>query len=164
MTMINPPGGLTDFDDTMRAAWSQLMSDFINFNITEYDLPQFFNPTTNPIAADATEKKIDWAAFPKVVEINSGGSDILRWRTADRDRLRHQDEYCEWHITRNDDGKIIKVEFTSEGPEYWSFLAERAPDKVVELYHKYVDKAVVIDDLLDSSGKYIPANRWNDPR
>lgn len=164
MNLIDPPGGLTDFDGPMRKEWSEMMSDFIDFNIQRYDLPQFFNPTKDPISSDATEKKIDWTAFPKVVELNSGGSDLLRWRTADADRLRHQDEYCEWHVTRDPNGKITKVEFSSEGPEYWGFLAERKPNMVVDLYRKYIDPSVAIDDLLDGAGQYNPQNRWNDPR
>lgn len=162
--LIDPPGGLTDFDAAMKQEWSQTMSDFIDMNIQRYNLPQFFNPTVDPIATDATEKKIDWTAFPKVVELSSGGSDLLRWRIADSDRLQHQDEYCEWHVTRDGNGKITKVEFTSEGPEYWGFLAERDPQKVVDLYRQFVDPSVVISDLLDGNGVYNPQNRWNDPR
>jgi hypothetical protein len=164
MHQIEPPGELTDFNDTMREGWSRMMSDFIDLNIEQFNLPQFFNPTRTAIGADAAEKKIDWTAFPKVVELGSGGSDLLRWRTADRDRLRHQDEYCEWHVTRNTEGKVTKVEFTSEGPEYWSFLAEQSPGTVVGLYRQFVDPSVELEDLLDAGGNYIPDNRWNDPR
>lgn len=163
MSMIEPPGGLTDLDSALRADWSKLISQEIDKNIRKFDLPQFFNPTRNTISTDAKEKKIDWSAFPKVVEMNSGGSDTLRWQTADRDRFRHQDEYCEWHVTRNSEGKITRVEFTSEGPEYWSFMAKHAREKVVALYRRFVDPAVNIDDLLDSEGNYDPTNRWNDP-
>lgn len=164
MYIIEAPGGLTDFNEELRQSWSDLISQFIDSNIATYNLPQFFNPTQTPIAADAVQKLIDWTAFPKVVELASGGSDLLRWRTADGNRLRHQDEYCEWHVTRDTAGKVIKVEFTSEGPEYWSFLADNAPDLVVNHYRRYVDEAVEFDDLVRSDGTYDPANRWNDPR
>ena len=42
-----------------------------------------------------------------------------------------QDEYCEWSVTRNADGKITKVMFTTEGPEYWTYLAETQPETVL---------------------------------
>jgi hypothetical protein len=164
MQMIEAPGGLTDFTPAQAQEWSALISDFIDYNITEYSLTQFFNPTMTSIAPDAAEKKIDWTAFPKVVENASGGSDVLRWNVADSDRLGSQDEYCEWHVTRNAAGKIVKVEFTSEGPEYWSFLFDRAPDKVLAHYHKYIDPAVSLADLVDGNGAYDPVNRWNNPQ
>ena len=44
-----------------------------------------------------------------------------------------QDEYCEWSVARNDEGKIAKITLTSEGPEYWQFLASSQPDTVVEV-------------------------------
>ena len=86
-----------------------------------------------PPAADATEKDITWSAFPRVVELGSVG-DKQRWRTADSSR-DVQDEYCEWNVTRDPQtDKITRVSFTSEGPEYWQFLAATAPDRLLELY------------------------------
>ena len=32
------------------------------------------------------------------------------------------DEYCEWAVTRNAEGKITKISFTCENPEYWYTL------------------------------------------
>jgi hypothetical protein len=161
---INPPGDLNDFDDAGKKAWSEMISRFLDRNIAQYDLPQFFNPTRDPIGGDAVERKIDWTAFPKLVTENSGGSDILRWTRADRNRFTMQDEYCEWHVERNNDGKIVRVTFTSEGPEYWEFLADHSPDKLVALYQELVDPAVVLEDLVDGNGIYVRQNRWNDPR
>lgn len=161
--LIEPPGELTDFDNEMRVKWSQFMSDAIDNDIECYDLTQFFNPTKEPMASDKATQEINWIAFPKTVETSSGGSDLLRWQTADSDRFKHQDEYCEWHVTKNSEGKITKVEFTSEGPEYWSFLAEHDPDALLALYHQFVDPAVRLDDLFGLLGNYNPQNKWNNP-
>ena len=35
---------------------------------------------------------------------------------------RPQDEYCEWRVTRDPDGGIRRVTFTSEPPEYWQAM------------------------------------------
>lgn len=35
---------------------------------------------------------------------------------------RQQDEYLEWHVTRKA-GKVERIMFTAEGPEYWRILA-----------------------------------------
>jgi len=83
---------------------------------------------------------------------------------------RQQDEYCEWHIDHepddhNNEGRITRVCFTCEGPEYWEFLAEgtrpffAAGDPrrdlvagdlglVVELYQEHVNPAVTAADLV----------------
>lgn len=164
MAQIDPPGELTDLDEIGCRAWSDMMSRFIDTNIARHRLTQFFNPTRDRIAPDAVEKKVDWPAFPKRITDHSDGSDLRRWATADRNRFAAQDEFCEWHVERNRDNKVARVTFTCEGPEYWDFLANHSPGRLVELYRDLVDPEVVLEDLLDGNGVYIPANRWNDLR
>lgn len=72
-----------------------------------------------------------------------------------------QPEYFEWRATRRPDGRITKVAFTSETPEYWTDLATYEMDTVVALYRDLVDPAVECADLLDAYGAYDPYNRWN---
>ena len=45
-----------------------------------------------------------------------------------------QNEYCEWHVTRNAAGKITKVIFVTESPEYWEHLWAVDRAAVVALY------------------------------
>jgi hypothetical protein len=70
---------------------------------------------------------------------------------ADSDVARRnpQNEYCEWHVTRNAANKITKVVFVTEVPEYWHHLWATDPAKVVELYQTLVDPAVTEADLRD---------------
>lgn len=44
-----------------------------------------------------------------------------------------QDEYCEWSVTKNDSGKITRVTFTCEGPEYWEYLARTQPETLLQV-------------------------------
>ena len=89
---------------------------------------QFFNPATVAAGPDATSKDITWPAFPRIIELQAAG-DKQRWRAADGSR-DVQDEYCEWSVTRDPaTDKITKITFTSEGPEYWQFLAAVDPQK-----------------------------------
>src|SRR5262249_31190254 len=98
--------------------------------------------------------------FPRLVAINSP-SNKARWQTAEASRDR-QDEYCEWSVTRDSNtGKITKVTFTCEGPEYWSFLAQVNPDKLLSLYQQFVSPQVRKQDLFFSSGEYRANNKWN---
>ena len=167
LTQFDAPGFLTDLDAAGLSAWSDFISEqfddarerqnpsFINYGPRH----QFFNPLKTPPAADAVEKDITWTAFPRIVKIQSI-SDNQRWRTADSSRDT-QDEYCEWSVTRDSaTGKITRVTFTSEGPEYWTFLASVNPVKVLDLYRTHVSPSVKSADLF-RNGQYVARNRWN---
>lgn len=80
---------------------------------------------------------------------------------AEGEQRSTQIEYLEWQVTRDADGVIVRVTFTTETPEYWKLLAAVAPDRVVALYRQLVDPAVRSADLFDAQGKYKPLNRWN---
>src|SRR5262249_49130962 len=149
-----PPGFLEDFTAAQRQAWSQFISDSLDDAIRgfpdqfEFDGPraQFYHPLKTDTADDKQELDITWSGFPKQVQAASV-SDVQRWRRADASR-DVQDEYCEWSVTRDEvSGKITRVTFTCEGPEYWQFLAASTPQKVVELYQQFVSPRVQEKDL-----------------
>ncbi|MEU4040286.1 hypothetical protein [Streptomyces collinus] len=118
--------------------------------------PQFYNLTSTDTASDVQRASITWTAFPRIIKITSVG-DLQRWQRADASR-DVQDEYCEWSVTWEASGKITQVTFTCEGPEYWEILAQTNPDKVVELYHRFISPAVRKEDLFSPSGRYQPGN------
>jgi hypothetical protein len=167
LNQFDPPGFAQDLDANERVAWSKWISDELDAAASRTDRkmrnygprPQFFNPLKNQPVADAVEADIHWTAFPRIVAISST-SDRQRWQRADASRDL-QDEYCEWSVTR-DPGtqKITRVTFTSEGPEYWEFLAARNPARVLELYHEHVSSLVRKEDLFQQN-KYNPRNQWN---
>ncbi|MBV9160559.1 MAG: hypothetical protein JO309_12520 [Pseudonocardiales bacterium] len=166
LSQFDPPGGLSDLTQLGRKQWSAFISDAVDTAIagrTDHsnDSPraQYYNLTKTDTADDAKLQEVSWIAFPRVVKINSV-SDRQRWRRADSSR-DVQDEYCEWSVTRRADGKITRVTFTCEGPEYWELLAQTQPDTVVQLYQEFVNPAIQRNDLFDASGRYIPRNRWN---
>ncbi len=85
-----------------------------------------------------------------------------------------QDEYCEYSILRNAEGKIISVMFTCENPEYWYALWHVDPKVVLAIYQEVINPKVQIADLylLDENGNpvvnpqtgqpaYNPLNKWN---
>lgn len=84
-----------------------------------------------------------------------------------------KDEYNEWVVTRDEQGRITRISFTCENPEYWFTLWSVDPDKVLQLYRELVNPAVQMADLqltdsqgqpvLDYEGKpfYNPLNKWN---
>lgn len=172
--IFHPPGFANDLQAEERQGWHDFInsqikdakrgSEWITINGKRYKIlnnaprENFFNPSNTAKLPDYAEKKIAWFAFPKLIK-DSSPSDKTRWKKADSSR-DVQDEYCEWSVLRNNDKKIVKVTFTCEGPEYWDYLAETNPKKVVELYKKYVSDEVREEDLFED-GKYIVRNKWN---
>lgn len=169
------PGRLEDFTEAQKPLWSQHISRMLDNAAQGYtqwpptgpveyyinnNAPrlQFFNPSNTDRAADYTEKTISWIGFPKKVSDESP-TDKARWKTADQSRS-YQDEYCEWSVSRNAQNKITSVTFTCEGPEYWKFLGQTNPDKVVELYKRFIGPHVEKKHLF-RDGNYIPQNEFN---
>jgi hypothetical protein len=92
---------------------------------------------------------------------------------------RQQDEYCEWFVDRDAAGRVTRISFTAEGPEYWEEMAKVDPDLVVRLYQELVNPAVQRTDLfwqfdvagrnlatgqfniIFQRGEYNPYNKWN---
>jgi hypothetical protein len=93
-------------------------------------------------------------------------------------------EYCEWHVDRDAaSGRISRVTFTSEPPEYWMAMFGGTQDGssiafpgnrqlVLDLYRKLVSPRVTMEDLLVKKaftspfgalkpGDYNPHNKWN---
>lgn len=162
----DPPGGLTDLDDTGLAEWSDWVSGTVDAacigpqnHTNDRPRAQYYNLTKKDTAPDAKLQDVSWIAFPKVIKGGSS-SDDARWATADGSR-DVQDEYCEWSVDRRPDGKIIRVTFTCEGGKYWEVLAKHAPNSVVQLYRDHVNPAVRPEDLFDGNHNYIARNKWN---
>jgi hypothetical protein len=162
---FDPPGGVGELDAEAQERWSQqvsgLIADAVAGNPSEHDGPraQFFDPTVVDVGPDAADRQVFWFAFPRTVKTTPGLTDREKWERADADRGT-QDEYCEWAVTRNDEGKIVRATFTSEVPEYFELLAETDPGKLLDLYHELLSPEVELDDLLDG-GVYDKANKWN---
>lgn len=104
---------------------------------------------------------------------NSGSTDKIKY--GPYGPRGFQDEYCEWSVTRNSQGKITRIDFTCENPEYWNTVWNVSPDKVLELYQNTLGKPfIAMEDLYmkDSNGNgvidpstgnylYNPLNKYN---
>eukprot|EP00877_Chromochloris_zofingiensis_P006218 jgi/Chrzof1/184/Cz01g06080.t1 len=166
LPMFDAPSMLEDLDPEHRTGWSEVVSEDFDrarkgderdpFN---HPRSQFFNATKEPIGSDHISKEISWRAFPRQVQVSAPG-DESRWRQADSSR-DEQDEYCEWSVNRDENGKITRVTFTCEGPEYWEYLSNVQPDTVLQLYKQHVNPLVKRQDIFDRRGNYIPQNKWN---
>jgi hypothetical protein len=104
------------------------------------------------------EHSLTWMAFPRRVLMPRRDNRTAAFIAAEDRNV--QDEYCEWRVTRNRSGKITKVVFVTESPEYWEQLWAVDRARVVALYRLLVSPAVVESDL-HIGGIYQRRNRWN---
>jgi hypothetical protein len=150
---FSTPGAVTDLDPASRKAWSGLVSKMLDG--AKRGHPQFFNPLTKDAGATPATKVMRWGAFSRKLARRPAP---LRWELGE-DR-NAQEEYCEWVAIRDNAGKIKRVIFTTEVPEYYRFLALQARSVLVAIYKKHVSPNVKESDLF-SGTQYNPTNRWN---
>ncbi len=191
ITAYDPPGFMTDFDRIpgQRAQWSRAVSGWFDECVAaeKYELGgqpcQYYNQLTAHPGGPVIEQEIVWNALPGTLRNRWGRShalaiaDHLLPLTQRMDRAgsyfqggqweslyyRPQDEYCEWRVTRDPDGGIRRVTFTSEPPEYWQALhGDTLPDLngdpaypttgdpglLLALYREFVSPAVRYEDLV----------------
>jgi hypothetical protein len=174
---FDPPGSNGDLgtDAALQAAYSKWMSDQFDIGVTSVTsflqangggTCQFYNPVTHgrtdpdlpPSAGDIT-----WNGFPKQFS-STGPGHPTRFADAEpagtAGQNRPQDEYLEWHVVRNTAGKIVSIQFTCEGYDYYDFLAQKAPSKLLDLYRTFISPTVQMAELM-SGGAYDDVNVWN---
>ena len=172
-TRLDPPAFLNEFtSEDQRKDWSNIVSGFfddgVGFNRKFSGVTsQFYHPMKTETDEPFEEPVIDWPGFPKLVKDEFPTNPEAAWRKAETGpnaRKQFMDEYLEWHVIRNAQDKITRVSFTCETTQYYRFLAESDPDKLLQIYKDLVAPAfsskVKIGDLI-SGGVYRPENKWN---
>ncbi|QRV92522.1 COBW/P47K family protein [Ceratobasidium sp. AG-Ba] len=160
----DPPGFVEDLSEANKDGWSAIISGFmLTEQVSPILTPQFYDET-KVVVENPSSYKVTWIGFPRKVKL-AHPNDLERWKVADSDR-NLQDEYLEWSIKRNSDGKITKVVFSNEGPEYFSYLGSVQPDTLLELYRSLHPGVHIANEDIFEQGeggklKYNPRNRWN---
>ncbi|MFF5078495.1 hypothetical protein ACFY36_15700 [Actinoplanes sp. NPDC000266] len=204
---LETPGGVRDLEARRLAEWSALVSSWFDRMVERTvgeagaEHARFFNPLR--VEAPLAERRISWDAFPRPVKVRFPGDPDGARRAADEFRslgdyygvtfyavrekepqeivlpYRPQDEYCEWYAERDPGtGRMRRIVFTSEGHEYWGFLADDRA-LLLRLYHELVGPQVREEDLYFDTdiafreepggplrlyqrrGAYNPHNVWN---
>ncbi len=156
VTRYETPAALRDVPEGsgFYDAWHTVVDDAVSVPAA--------SPWIDPVLVDPdviTVRMLSWIGFPRATLTVERRDDRTTGFVEAEDRSR-QFEYFEWHTTRDATGKVTKVAFTTETPEYFVELAKVDPDRVVALYQEHVDPAVQKDDLFDAAGTYNPNNRW----
>ena len=178
IALFDPPGNNGDFAGIpgLAAKWSAHMSATFDTGVQRVKdglaanagaTSQFYNPVTHglngPDVTPESAGSITWNGFPRKF-LGAGPGAPAHFAAAEAPVLpgqaREQDEYLEWHVIKNAAGKIVSVQFTCEGYDYYQFLGAEAPDVLVALYQKFIDPTVKKADLF-SGGKYQRLNKWN---
>jgi hypothetical protein len=151
------PGGSTFYD-----AWHETVSGMVSDPAA--------GPWIDPTVVDpqvVTVRPLSWIGFPRAtLTVDRRDDRELAFAEAEdpgdgEQGLRpRQFEYFEWFTTRDASGKVTKVTFSTETPEYWSLLASTDCRCVEALYQQHVDPSVRWDDLTGPDGTYDPNNRW----
>ena len=204
---FDPPAFLNDFTQKQKDGWDVLVSSWMDNEAEGVKAPKgqglFYNLQKDATAGDPAKQAIPWDAFPRVIRLwfsNEADADKKRWSASDTLRpiqarkivnnqlkdpvplfRRQQDEYCEWFVTRTAAGKITKVTFTAEAPEYWEFIASGTkpffdpgdprrdlvqgnPDQLLQLYRDLLgNPAVRKEDLywqFDVATFDAESNQW----
>lgn len=121
---------------------------------------EFFDPSESDFTP-AAERTLVWMGFPRDLMVTTHRDDRTAAFVAGEDRAL-QEEYLEWHVTKKR-GKITKVVFVTETPDYWKMLAKHHRGLVVRLYRELVSPAVTEASLFPG-GTYDPMNEWNTVR
>jgi hypothetical protein len=139
--------------DPKRAQWSGDVKRLVS--AADRAFKQFYDPTVTDTPASVDPSPVVWSAFPGSLQVPPA----KLFRTADGAR-RHMDEYCEWCVERNRAGKITRVTFTTEVPEYFEHLFKRDRARLLDIYQTLVSPKVRARDL-ERNKRYRPANKWN---
>ncbi len=128
---MREPGGLEALDARGRGAWRDRV------------VSAFARATPSRLVLDRPDERlsetalIDWPGVPlRPVDClgRRPAHALLDWsgRRGDEGRRRLQEEYLEWRVVRARDGRILRVELTTELPEYWRVLAGYAPQALLD--------------------------------
>jgi hypothetical protein len=167
VTRFDTPASLTD---TSVAAFYTEWHNFIASNLSTIAgsgtaVGEFYDASEVDVTI-AAEHSLVWMAFPRQVLVNNRDDRRAAFIFADSDPVvrNPQNEYCEWHVTRNAAGKITKVVFVTETPEYWTRLWNFDRPAVVNLYRTLLNNPAITEPDLEQPGPghvYKPNNTFN---
>lgn len=156
------PAHLNELSPEALQAWHERNAAIVAASAAKFG--PYYDPTDEDTPEGLRPVRIVWSAFPATITAVHGLG-AARWDIADASRSQDDgfghDEYCEWGVERNRNGKIVRITFTTEIPEYWDHVAKANPDLLLALYRELAGEQVQPDDLFDD-GQYMLRNRWND--
>jgi hypothetical protein len=197
-TLLDPPAAMPELDG-LHETWVEYLGrqfkQEIGYVRRRYDpkgtagetVPvQFVDPTQTAVPVDARLHAVSWNGFPRKLRIQERDGDVDAFPAAERTRMkrdmfytvdgepfeisyRNGDEYLEWRADLDERGRITRITFTCEPPDYWSVVAQGypspffmlpgaqtpkrrrdagRPDRLLARYHQLVGPDVQLADLV----------------
>lgn len=156
---FDTPGRLRDLpsDSPLYASWRAVLDELIRTRVALSGPGFSIDPSK--IDLDVRERRIKtWTGFPRPLLVQH--RDDRQAAFAAGENRDVQIEYLEWRVVRAE-GKITRVVFVTETPEYWREIAKTDPSVLLDLYREHVSPDVAMSDLFPGGGPYNPRNRWN---
>ncbi len=167
--MVSAPGFVTDLGPTGLAGWTNYIVGILNGTAGEEGVIASATLANNGVVPsvllDSDPKLlpgvnlVDWPGYPVRAKLAINRSDreldpFLDWNRARQTvaRATCHEEYLEWRTVRQADGKIVRLEFTTETPDYWAKLARYEPRRVLELAARFAGEAVDKIDVRELFG------------
>jgi hypothetical protein len=156
---FDAPGRLRDLPlgSSFYPSWRQVLDRLITPRVPLSG--PGFSVDPSKVDLDVRERRTKvWTGFPRPLLVQHRDDRQAAFAAGeDRDQ---QIEYLEWHVTRAA-GKITRVVFVTETPEYWKEIAKADRSAILKLYREHVSAEVKMADLFPGGGAYDPRNRWN---
>jgi hypothetical protein len=139
---MDEPGRLHDLSELGRAAWEDAIRSCAESALGATLEHPFLRLRLERGSSALTSP--DWTGLPTRVVACLGRRRALAVLD---DQRRLQEEYLEWRVVRDRDGRLQRVELTTELSDYWRVLAAHEPQRAVEVAAELVGRAVRPDDL-----------------
>lgn len=164
VTRFDTPGSVRDAPpgSPFYDEWHEYVSGLLNPVTPGSNGGEFFDPSKSDFTPAATRTCV-WMGFPrKLLTVTHRGDRRAAFDAGENRAV--QEEYLEWHVTKENGKDVTKIVFVTETPDYWIALADRHPKVVLRLYRKHVSPAVAEADLFPGGAAYDPENEWNTTR
>lgn len=167
------PGFLNDVAPEQVDQWHTIVEELIGKSVQSaqnsyrtrgFDLPVQVVPDGDTDLSD-TRLVQDWPGFPQRYEnaLGRGRTESFLRHCSDaglQGRLG-QEEYIEWRDVCDPDGKLLRVEMTTETQEYWCFLASVDPNQTLQLLADFARVQTI--DPRDVYGAHDPFSNTSTP-
>lgn len=136
------------------SAWNAFLRVRVDDNLSGDGGGRFYDATVTDVNIVA-RKTLTWMGFPRTTMLANRDNKRRAYEQAEdpafASNRRFQNEYFEWVVERVG-GKIKKVTFVTEVPEYYDQLWATNPAHVVDVYRSLVNPAIVQADLASGPG------------
>lgn len=145
MRVMREPGGLTALGAAGVSAWNGRVTRCV-----EGALARMAESRLRSLAGDTSQlATCDWTGLPPRVASCLGREcalELLDWEGDDN--VPHggrslQEEYLEWQVVFDPRGRLLRVECTTELPDYWGVLAGHEPSVLLATVAEFAGEASV---------------------